>query len=216
MKKFAVILSGCGFKDGSEITEAISTFIALTEVGAKYEVFAPDIQITAANHLTGVAEEKRSVLAESARISRARIARLSDVNPEQFDGLIFPGGFGASNILCTFATEGAKGRVLPDILKLIESFHSESKPICGICIAPAMLAMALGSHGITVTIGSDKETASEVKKTGAQHENCAVDDFISDRENKIVTTPAYMYDDATSYEVFKGVRLAIRELVEMA
>ena len=35
MKKVAVILSGCGFLDGAEITEAISTLIAIGQNGAR-------------------------------------------------------------------------------------------------------------------------------------------------------------------------------------
>ena len=34
MKKIALILSGCGNKDGSEITEAVSLLIALHQHGA--------------------------------------------------------------------------------------------------------------------------------------------------------------------------------------
>jgi len=34
--KAAVVLSGCGVYDGSEITEAVSMLIALSDDGAKY------------------------------------------------------------------------------------------------------------------------------------------------------------------------------------
>jgi len=34
MKKAAIILSGCGFKDGTEITEAVCSMIALSENSA--------------------------------------------------------------------------------------------------------------------------------------------------------------------------------------
>ena len=45
MKKIAVILSGCGFLDGAEITESVSTLIALDQKDCKYEVFAPDVKL---------------------------------------------------------------------------------------------------------------------------------------------------------------------------
>ena len=35
MKKIAVVLSGCGYLDGTEITEAISLVIALHQNGAE-------------------------------------------------------------------------------------------------------------------------------------------------------------------------------------
>lgn len=216
MKRVAVVLSGCGYKDGSEITEAVSTLIALSESGAQYEIFAPDMTITAKNHRTNQLQENRSVLDEAARIARGKISDIKSLQEKNFDALIFPGGFGAALHLCTFGTEGAKGTVLPDVRRIIESFHHESKPIGGICIAPALLALTLGRGGITVTVGDDADTIKEILKTGASHESCSVTDFITDRENKIITTPAYMYDDAKPCEIYKGVSLAIRELVEMA
>ena len=44
MKNIAVILSGCGVKDGSEIHEATLLLLAIDKLGAKYTVFA-------ANHI---------------------------------------------------------------------------------------------------------------------------------------------------------------------
>ena len=52
MKKIAVILSGCGFLDGAEITESVSTLIALDQKDCQYEVFAPDVKLNTVNHST--------------------------------------------------------------------------------------------------------------------------------------------------------------------
>lgn len=61
---FAVILAGCGNKDGSEIHESVSTLLAIDRAGAKYTCFAPDIlQHVVLNHITGEPmAEKRNVL----------------------------------------------------------------------------------------------------------------------------------------------------------
>ncbi len=40
-KKIAVILSGCGVFDGSEIHEAACTLLNIAEQGAAYQCFAP-------------------------------------------------------------------------------------------------------------------------------------------------------------------------------
>lgn len=87
VKKFAVILSGCGVFDGSEIHEAVMTLYAITRKGATYEIFAPDIaQHHVINHVDGsVMNEARNVLVESARIARGKIKPLSEFNPELFD-----------------------------------------------------------------------------------------------------------------------------------
>ena len=42
MPKIAVVLSGCGVYDGSEVHEAAAAMAALTRGGAELEVFAPD------------------------------------------------------------------------------------------------------------------------------------------------------------------------------
>lgn len=67
MKKVAVILSGCGFLDGAEITEAISTLIAIGQNDAEYKVFAPNKEVAETNHVTQKATgQKRNVLQEAA------------------------------------------------------------------------------------------------------------------------------------------------------
>jgi enhancing lycopene biosynthesis protein 2 len=217
MKKIAVVLSGCGFQDGSEITEAVSLLIALNEAGGEVTCFAPDIQISANNHLTGKPEnEKRSLLAESARIARGRVTDLKNLHAKDFDAIAFPGGFGAAKNLSNWAEKGAACEVNPDVKRVIEEFHAASKPIGAVCIAPVLVAKVLGKFKPTLTIGNDAATAAEIVKAGGIHEECPVDDYISDRETKLVTTPAYMYGDAKPNEVFKGIFGLAHELVEWA
>lgn len=215
-KKIAVILSGCGHKDGAEITESVSSLIAISEMGAEYQVFAPDMNITATDHLSGQVGDKRNPMHEAARIARGNVKNLKDLHSANYDALVIPGGFGAALHLCSWAQQGAKCSVHPEVERVIHGFYNEGKPIGAICIAPALIARVLGQHGVTVTIGNDKETAEEIKKTGAHHENCVVTDFITDRESKIVTTPAYMYGSAKPHEVFTGIKKAIAEVIEMA
>lgn len=198
-KKIAVVFSGCGYKEGSEITESVSTLIALTQQDADYQVFAP-----------------ADVMTEAAKIARDKVLPLSELKASQYDGLVFPGGYGAAKVLSDWATKGSKATLLEDVKNSILQFYEAGKPIAAICIAPTLVAKALGSKGVTLTIGNDEATANEIQKTGAIHENCAVTDFISDREHKVISTPAYMYDDAKPSEVFTGISKAIKELVEMS
>lgn len=215
MKKIAVVLSGCGFKDGAEITEAVSTLIALSEAGAEYKIFAPNLEFTATNHISDQTQEKRNILTEASRIARGEISELKNLSVNDFDGIVFPGGFGAALHLCTWAQDGSGCQVNEDIQHIITDFHKNAKPIAAICIAPALIAKVLGEHKINITIGNDKETAQEIEKTGAKHVECKVDDFITDRDAKIITTPAYMYE-AKPHLVFKGISGAVNELVNMA
>jgi enhancing lycopene biosynthesis protein 2 len=217
MKKVAVILAGCGHKDGSEITEAVSLLISLHQAGASVRCFAPDIELDTIDHRSGEnANPRRNVLTESARIARGEISDLNDLNVKDFDAIAFPGGYGAAKNLSNWAQKGAAGEVLPKIESLLRDFHAAGKPIAAICIAPHLVAKALGKKGVTVTIGDDPETAGEINKTGAHHENCPVNDYVTDRENKVITTPAYMYENAKPHEVFQGIAGLAKELVEMA
>ncbi len=216
MKKIAIILSGCGYKDGSETTEVISTLISVSRMGAEYQCFAPQIEFTATDHSTSEPGEARNTFAESARLCRGQIQPLEDLHSEEFDALILPGGFGAALHLCDWAAKGARATVLPAIEKTIQEFNQQDKPIGAMCIAPVLLAKVLGSKEITVTIGNDKETTQEIEKTGAIHEECKVDDFVTDRAHKIVTSPAYMYDEALPHLVAKGIDGLVKEVVEMA
>lgn len=217
MKKIAVVLSGCGHRDGAEITEAVSTLISLSQQGAEYQAFAPNQDFTVTDHITGETTSfQRNVLQEVARIARGNVKDLSELNEKDFDALVFPGGMGAALTLSDWAQKGSKAVVLPEAEKAVRSFYKAGKPIAAICVAPTLLAKVLGAEGVTLTIGNDPETAQEIEKTGAHHESCQVTDYITDRAHKVITTPAYMYGAAKPSEVFEGISKAIKELVEMA
>ncbi|HER62872.1 MAG TPA: isoprenoid biosynthesis protein ElbB, partial [Desulfobacteraceae bacterium] len=51
-KRIAVVLSGCGNRDGAEIHESTLTLLAIHKQGAEFQCFAPDIpQYHVLNHL---------------------------------------------------------------------------------------------------------------------------------------------------------------------
>lgn len=211
-----VVLSGCGFRDGAEIHEAVLTLLALDRMGVKALCMAPDIdQARVVNHLTGKeVKQTRNVLAESARICRGQIEDIANVKATQIDALILPGGYGAALNLSEFAAKGAKASVNPDVARLVREVHKQGKPICAICIAPGVIAAVLGKSKPTLTIGNDAQTASQIEATGARHENCAVREFVVDTKNRIVTTPAWMLGPSIAH-VAEGIEKAVRETVAM-
>ena len=205
-KKVAVILSGCGVFDGSEIYESVITLLCLDQAGAEVQCFAPNIQqMHVINHLTGeVAEgESRNVLVEAARLVRGEIKDLADANAEDFDAVILPGGFGAAKNLCDFAVKGAELTLNEDLTRFVQAIHQAGKPIGLMCIAPAMVGKLFDGE-VHFTIGNDQETASVIEATGAIHEPCPVNNICIDGTNNVITTPAYML--ATSIgEVASGI-----------
>lgn len=219
--KVAVILAGSGYLDGAEIRESVLTLLALenkgTQTQLEYQIFAPNIdQHHVVNHLTGeeVANDSRNVLVESARIARGNITDLADLNPANFDSLVMPGGFGVAKNLSSFAFEGSAGKANELLTQVVQAFHQASKPIGAICIAPAILALTLGEHNPKITIGTDTATATELEKLGATHINCATNDCVVDSVNKLVTTPAYMDDNADLVTIFAGISKLVDELVD--
>lgn len=212
-KKFAVVLAGCGVYDGSEIHEAVLTLLAIDKAGSTYECFAPDVnQYHVVDHLSGKAtKETRNVLTEAARIARGDIKKLSQLDINQFDALVFPGGFGVAKNLSTFAVDGEDCLVNPDIEKLIVAAHQAKLPIGAMCIAPVVLAKVLGTG--TLTIGNDAETASTLENMGATHLSTNGDEIVVDNENKIVTTPCYMLNSPISV-VAKGTKKLIKALLQ--
>jgi len=216
MARIAVCLSGCGVYDGSEIHEATATLWAISRRGHQYFCIAPDIpQAQVTNHLNQEPmQESRNVRIESARIARGEVRDVKDVTPDDFDALIFPGGYGAAINLCDFASARTDAKVHPDVQRLIDQTLVAKKPIGAWCIAPAMLAAATRGKGVTLTIGTDKATAEELEKMGAKHKRASAKEVVVDPNFKIVTTPAYMLASNIA-EVFEGIDNAVGRLLEL-
>lgn len=194
MKKFAIILAGCGVYDGAEIHEAVMTMYAIVKNGAEYQVFAPDVaQHHVVNHLTGAEmPETRNVLVESARIARGKIEPLTELNMRDYDAVIFPGGFGVAKNLSSFAFKGENCEVHPLVTRVIRETVSLRKPIGALCISPVILAKMI--DGVEITIGDDKGTAAAVEKMGAKHIKTTHGQVVTDSKHKVFTTPCYMLD----------------------
>lgn len=192
MKKFAVILCGCGSLDGSEIHESVMTLLAIDRNECTYSIFAPnDNQYHVVNHYTKSAtEEKRNMMVEAARIARGDIRPIEECHVEDFDALVFPGGNGAAKNLFTYAFDGNNCTVREDVAKLIKAFHAAHKPIGALCIAPVMIAKVLGD--VTITVGNDEGTIQNVLSFGSKHINTQQTGVIADKQNMVFTTPCYM------------------------
>jgi enhancing lycopene biosynthesis protein 2 len=197
MAKVAVVLSGCGVYDGAEIHESVITLLALDRAGAKTIITAPFMeQSHVVNHFTGdvAGSEKRRVEVEASRIARGAVMDLSKLSIDDVDAIIFPGGFGAAKNLCSYAFDGPKLKVHPEVARITVEAVKKGKPVGTLCIAPVMTAKILADAGIrvTVTIGNDPKTAGHIEGFGATHTSCAVDEIVIDSQNRIVSTPAYM------------------------
>jgi len=217
MKKVGVILAGSGFLDGAEIREAVLTLLALDKANVESVIMAPDMdQYHVVNHLDGeLTNEKRNILVEAARIARGNIQNINEVNPDTLDALIMPGGFGVAKNLSNFAFQGSKGVMCADVKDFVEKIYHSKKPIGAICIAPAVLSLLFGKDGVKVTVGNDPGTITAIEELGTKHEVCSVDGICVDQNLKVVSTPAYMYGDAKTHEVYEGIEKCVNTVLEM-
>lgn len=217
--RVAVVLSGCGVFDGTEIHEAVCILLALSRAGAEASCFAPDIPVRQViDHVTSepAEGESRNVMTESARISRGHISPLAELRAADVDAVVFPGGFGAATNLCTFATDGAACSVLPEVSRVIHEFHRARKPIGMCCIAPVIAARVFGEADIscTLTLGAESDASAAARQMGATHQSAPVTEAVTDAENLLVTTPAYMYH-APIHEIETGISRMITGVLSL-
>ena len=226
MKKIAVILSGCGVYDGSEIHEAVFTLLAIRQAGAEYHCFAPDKpQMHVVDHTTGEETgETRNVLKESARIARGEIQPLSALNVSDFNGLVIPGGFGAAKNLNQWAINGPEGAIDVEVKNAIVDAVQQQVPVCGLCMGPTVIAKALEGSGIHahLTVGTTDEASpyeiagiSEGMNTvGAVAEMKSIREVLVDTEHRIVTAPCYMME-ADITQIYDNVQQAVKAMLAL-
>jgi len=214
MKKFAVILAGCGVYDGAEIQEAVLTLLAIEKHGATFQCYAPDvIQYHVVDHLTGnPTAEKRNVLVESARIARGNITPLSKFDGRGFDALIFPGGFGAAKNLCSWAYDGDACQVNTDVENAVRIMTEAGKPIGAMCIAPVILAKLF--HGTNLTTGQDPASEEFIVKRGNKYTTTSHGEVVIDPVRKLFTTPCYMRD-ASLVQIQQGTENIVRAMLKV-
>lgn len=220
--KAAVFLSGCGVFDGAEIQEAVLALLHLKKNGFDYQCFAPDVaQHHVVNHRNGEEmAESRNVLTEAARIARGEIKSLSDYRAEDYAAVVMPGGFGVAKNFTRWAFEGPAGSILPELAEALRATLAAKKPIAALCMAPTVLARAVGRDGppLRLTVGDIDEVADGMTLLGMKAVACGVAEPCVDRENRVITVPCYMME-ADIVEIDQGVAAgmkALRELVEQS
>jgi enhancing lycopene biosynthesis protein 2 len=219
MKKILVVLAGCGAKDGAEIHESVLTLLAIDKAGAKYQCAAPNKnQKHVLNFIDdSVIDQERNIMVESARIARGNILDLAQVSMKDYDALILPGGFGVAKNLCSFAFDGADASIEPETNRIINEAYDLKKPIGAICIAPALVALALADKNpnIVLTLGTSEQANSNLKQIGVKWKSCPTSSAICDNDNLIVSSPAYMHGNSKLSELEQGISQCVKTVIEL-
>lgn len=219
MKPVAVILSGCGRADGSEIHESVFTLLALSRRQAGFRIYAPDRdQARVINHLTGEENgESRNILVEAARIARGNILPLSELHLHDISAIILPGGQGASLNFWDYFHQGIHAEVDADVERILSTALRARIPLGFICIAPVLAARIAEITGksLTLTIGNDPETAADIEALGCRHQVSEVHECVIDAVNRVVSTAAYM-SARTIAECNSGIEALVDAVCNMA
>lgn len=216
MRKVAVVFSGSGYLDGTDIQEAVLTILELEKQGVQWQGIAlNEDQKHVINHLTQSVDSKasaRNILEESARITRGNVIDLEDADSDEYDAVIFPGGFGAAKNIMDFAFVGDETyKMNEEVQKFARAFYLADKPAGYICIAPLMIPL-IYPEGTKATVGTDESTSAVLAKKGAEVEimdatNICVDDGV-----KLVSTPAYMCAN-NILEASEGIAKLVEKVV---
>ena len=217
-RQVALVLAGCGAKDGAEITEAASLLIELSRQGYATQCFASERPLHhVVNHLSGseVVHERRSQIEEAARIARGKVKSLKELKAVDFDAVVLAGGFGVAKNLCDFAFSGLEARLFDDVRDALLPFLKQHKIAAALCIAPvvlALLAREAGMQGVRLTLGSGEaqDAVKCIEAWGAVHSTTRPGEVCVDRSHLMASAPAYMYDDATPADVFASAQALVR------
>jgi deglycase len=138
-KRIAFLLT-----DGFEEVELTQPRKALDEAGAKTEIVSPAKgEIQGMNH-----NDKGDKFKVDITLDKA--------DPEDFDGLVLPGGVMNADELRTY----------PDAVSFVKAFFDQGKPVAAICHAPWMLVEAKVVSGRTLTSWPSLQT--DIRNAGGK------------------------------------------------
>jgi enhancing lycopene biosynthesis protein 2 len=221
-KRVAVILSGCGVGDGSDLHESLLTLLSLERGGAQAVCAAPDLpSVSVFDHLakqpTPEAAPRRA-LVEAARIARGRIKELNDLSVEDFDALIVPGGAGVAEVLSNYASRAQLCEVHPHLAQLLKAALSSHRPMGFIGLAGLLAARVLGPvAGVRLTLGPRVGNASkDAAVMGADVRPSVLADIFIDKKTRIISTGGFLHEEMQLGQAAQAVDKLVRTVVHLA
>jgi protease I len=129
-------------------------------------------------------------------------ATFADVNAEDYDALLIPGGRAPEYL-----------RLNPRVINIVRHFADASKPIAAVCHGPQVLTAAGVVKGRRIS--AYPAVGPEIAAAGGEYASIAIDDAITDRN--LVTGPAWPAHVAwlTQFLTALGVRITQEEPVSV-
>jgi len=201
----AMILNGCGYLDGSDIQETISTQVALANLNYQITTYALDqTQEEVYDHFAKKLDknEVRNVVSESSRMVKTSVQKLTKTKHTGYDFLVIPGGGGIGITMTDYAENGVKFTINQEVLKTIEDFMQAKKPI--VFTSHAVLLAAKLKSGAKIVCGDDQQIIDLAKGLGASIQQ---GDTFVDTDNSFITI-------AGAANQFHGPDLIHKQIVE--
>ncbi|NPB04524.1 MAG: DJ-1/PfpI/YhbO family deglycase/protease [Thermotogae bacterium] len=173
MAKKVLLIAG----DYAEDYETMVPFQMLLMVGVKVDAVCPDKKagervITAIHDFTG-----EQTYSEKPGHYFTLTKDFDEVNPEEYDGLVLPGGRAPEYI-----------RLNPRVREIVKHFVDANKPIAAICHGPLVLASIPGAlKGKKLTCYP--AVSPDVINAGGEYLEVRMDDAVVD--SNLVTAPAW-------------------------
>jgi enhancing lycopene biosynthesis protein 2 len=221
-KRVAVILSGCGAGDGSDLHEALFTILSVERGGGQVVCAAPDLPSAGVfDHLTNQPAPEaapRRALVEAARLARGQIRELNALRLDDFDALIVPGGAGVTDVLSNYASRAQLCEVHPHLAQLLKAALSSHRPMGFIGLAALLAARVLGPvAGVRLTLGPRIGNASKnAAVMGADVRPTVHTDIFIDKKTRIITTGGFLHDGIQLGQAAQAVDKLVRTLMHLA
>lgn len=220
-KRVAVILSGCGRGDGSDVAEALLTLLDLERAGAEAHCFAPDLAVPiAVNHVTGETEPgARNARLEAARITGGLpVAPLAELRDDALDAVIVPGGAGPLVTLSDYTTRHELCQVDDRLAQLLRAMLKSRRPMGFVGVSALLAARVLGPvAGVRITLGSKATPAAKhAAIMGADVRPASAADVILDQKARVSSTPGFLAEGARLSDVARALDRLVRGVVAAA
>jgi enhancing lycopene biosynthesis protein 2 len=221
-KRVAVILSGCGVGDGSDLHESLLTLLSIERGGAQAVCAAPDLASAGVwDHLANqraTDAAPRRALVEAARLARGRIRELSTLQLGDFDALIVPGGAGVGDVLSNYAARAQLCEVHPHLAQLLKAALSSHRPMGFVGLAALLAARVLGPvAGVRLTLGPRTGNASkDAAVMGADVRPSAITDIFLDKKTRIISTGGFLHDEMQLTQAGQAIDKLVRTVLHLA
>jgi enhancing lycopene biosynthesis protein 2 len=217
-KRIAVVLSGCGWGDGSDAAETMLMLVAAERAGARVICAAPDRdQKAVVDHLTGKPVEGagRNARVEAARLAGGPVLPLAELRANALEGLLIPGGAGVETTLSDYAEKHELCTVDPDLAKLLRDLLGARRPMGFSGLAALLAARVLGpAAGVRLTLGAKgTPPGKHAAIMGADVRPATVADVISDEQARVHTTPGFFGEAPTLPGVARSIDQLVRAVV---